>query len=92
MTDAHALQSNKHHALPNLKEQEEGELDLLIYWRSILKRKLQILQLAGAIALLAAVIVFMLTPIYVSTVTLLIEQNKKPRWCQSRMVWRCRPD
>ncbi len=76
MTDTQALQSNKHHALPSLKEQEEGELDLLIYWRSILKRKFQILQLASAIALLAAVIVFMMTPIYVSTVTLLIEQNK----------------
>ena len=76
MTDAHALQQNKHHAIPRLEQQKEVELDLLIYWRSIAKRKYNILQLAVAIALLVTVILFMITPIYVSTVTLLVEQNK----------------
>ena len=55
----------------------KGEtLDLIIYWRSIAKRKWQILALGVGLAVCAAVIVHFMTPIYRSTATLLIEQNK----------------
>ena len=51
-------------------------LDLVLYWRSISRRKWSILGLASVITVLAAVTAFMMTPIYRSTVTLMIEQNK----------------
>ena len=56
---------------------QKGEtLDLVIYWRAIAKRKWAILAFALAITIAAAVMINMETPIYRSTVTLLIEQNK----------------
>ena len=70
------MQNTKPHSIPGTAQQKEEALDLLIYWRLIAKRKWNILGLAGAITLLAAVIVFMMTPIFRSTVTLLIEQKK----------------
>jgi polysaccharide biosynthesis transport protein len=51
-------------------------LDLVIYWRSIAKRKWAILAMGAAFALVAAAMVQLMTPIYRSTATLLIEQNK----------------
>jgi succinoglycan biosynthesis transport protein ExoP len=51
-------------------------LDLVIYWRSIARRKWAILGLGVAIAVAAAIVVNMMTPIYRSTATLLIEQNR----------------
>lgn len=56
--------------------QKGDTLDLIIYWRSIAKRKWAILALGLAIAVSAALYVNTVTPIYRSTVTLLIEQNK----------------
>lgn len=53
---------------------EGGEL--LLYWRSIYKHKWSIAGLAASIAVLAQVIVSFMTPVYRSTVTLMIEQNK----------------
>lgn len=56
---------------------QKGEtLDLVIYWRAVAKRKWSILALGIAVAIAAAVIVNFQTPIYRSTSTLLIEQNK----------------
>lgn len=56
---------------------QKGEtLDLVIYWRAIGKRKWAILACAVAISAIAAVAVNLQTPIYRSTATLLIEQNK----------------
>ena len=56
---------------------EEGEeLDLLAYWRVIQRRKWGVLGLAVFLTLLVTVVVFMMTPIYSSTVTLLVEQNQ----------------
>ena len=56
---------------------QKGEtLDLVIYWRAIAKRKWAILAFALAISAIAAVMVNLQTPIYRSTATLLIEQNK----------------
>jgi len=57
------------------REPGEGR-DLLLYWRSIYKHKWSIAGLATAIAVLAQVIVSLMTPIYRSTVTLMLEQNK----------------
>ncbi len=55
---------------------EEESLDLVAYWRLIQRRKWGILGLAVFLTLLVGVVVFMMTPIYSSTVTLLIEQEK----------------
>lgn len=56
--------------------QKAATLDLVIYWRSIAKRKWLILALASVIAMATWAIVSTQTPIYRSTATLLIEQNK----------------
>ncbi|MFZ2267540.1 MAG: polysaccharide biosynthesis tyrosine autokinase [Azonexus sp.] len=57
-------------------EDQEEKLEILEYWRSILKRKKQILAFGLVFAVLAAAIVFAMTPIYRSTVTLMIEVGK----------------
>jgi succinoglycan biosynthesis transport protein ExoP len=51
-------------------------MDLVIYWRSIAKRKWMILGLATAIAIATWLVVNTDTPIYRSSVTLLVEQNR----------------
>ena len=56
---------------------QKGEtLDLVIYWRAIAKRKWAILAFAILVTIVVAIMVNMQTPIYRSTATLLIEQNK----------------
>ncbi len=55
---------------------DEPQLDLLEYWRSISKRKWQILLFGVMVAILAAAIVFSLTPVYRATSTVLLEANK----------------
>ena len=50
--------------------------DMLLYWRSLSRHKWSIAGLAIAIAILAEVLVSLMTPVYRSTVTLMIEQNK----------------
>ncbi|WP_051938205.1 polysaccharide biosynthesis tyrosine autokinase [Ferriphaselus sp. R-1] len=70
------LHSEKHHSILSASHQADEQLELLVYWRSVVKRKWSILGLAAAMTLLATVVVFMMTPIYRSTVTILIEQNK----------------
>lgn len=57
-------------------EAEANKLDLVEYWRSITKRKLAIFSFALVVALLAGVIVFVITPVYRATTTVLIEANK----------------
>ncbi|UCV13954.1 GumC family protein [Quatrionicoccus australiensis] len=57
-------------------EDLQDKLDIVEYWRSITKRKVPIIAFALAVALLAAVVVFVMTPVYRSTVTVLIEANK----------------
>lgn len=56
--------------------EEDEALDLLAYWRVMQRRKWGVLGLAVFLTLLVAVVAFMMTPIYSSTVTLLVEQNK----------------
>ncbi|MCB4358678.1 GumC family protein [Quatrionicoccus australiensis] len=54
----------------------EEKLDILEYWRTIQKRKGQILAFGVIFAVLAAAIVFAMTPIYRATATLMIEAGK----------------
>ncbi|MFZ6848616.1 GumC family protein [Undibacterium sp. RuRC25W] len=63
------------HASKELHEFEE-KLDFVEYWKSITKRKWSILGFGVVIAMLAAVIVFIITPVYRSSVTLLIDATK----------------
>ena len=55
---------------------EEGALNLMSYWRVIQRRLWGIFGLAVFITLLVAVIVYMMTPVYSSSVSILVEQNK----------------
>jgi len=57
-------------------KEREQTIELVEYWRSISKRKWSILALALLITLVAGVIVTMMRPVYRSTASLLIEQNK----------------
>lgn len=54
----------------------EVPLDLKSYWRIIQRRIWGILGLAVFITLLVTVVVYMMTPVYSSSVTVLVEQNK----------------
>lgn len=54
----------------------EQKLELLEYWRSIVKRRWMILGLVAMAALLAGVVAFSLTPVFRSTATVLIEAGK----------------
>lgn len=55
---------------------QEEKLDIVEYWRTIQKRKGQILAFGAIFAVLAAAIVFAMTPIYRATATLMIEAGK----------------
>jgi len=54
----------------------ETTLDFVEYWRSITKRKWAILAFGITVAIVAAAIVFVMTPIYRSTATLVIDAAK----------------
>lgn len=51
--------------------------ELVEYWRIISKRRFEVIGLAVAVAILATVIVFAMTPIFRATATVLIEQSKQ---------------
>ncbi len=55
---------------------QEEKLDIVEYWRTIQKRKGQILAFGAIFAVLAAAVVFAMTPIYRATATLMIEAGK----------------
>lgn len=60
---------------------DEGEaLDLKVYLRIIQRRIWSILGLAVFITLLVTVVVYMMTPIYSASVTLLVEQSNKSKF------------
>jgi len=54
----------------------EQEVDLRHYWSVISRNKWAILGLSGAASLLAALVVFAITPIYQASVTILIESQQ----------------
>ncbi|MEA3156637.1 MAG: polysaccharide biosynthesis transport protein, partial [Betaproteobacteria bacterium] len=66
----------KHYPLPAAERQEAEISDLVIYWRSIMKRKWAILGIAIVVSTLAALAALNTTPIYHATATVLIEQNR----------------
>ncbi|HCI53582.1 MAG TPA: hypothetical protein DE312_09770 [Gallionella sp.] len=72
----HRLKSNMYSVETPDGDEESAPLDIKSYLRIIQRRKWGILGLAFFITLLVTVIVFMMTPIYSSSVTLLVEQNK----------------
>jgi polysaccharide biosynthesis transport protein len=55
---------------------EESKLELLEYWHAVIRRKWAILGLGVLSAVVAGAVVFALPPVYSSSGTLLIEQNK----------------
>lgn len=58
-------------------EADNGQtIDLIDYWRSIVKRKTAILGFAAAVALVAAAVVLSITPIYRATTAILIETGR----------------
>lgn len=72
----HRLKSNMYGVETSDVDEESAPLDIKSYLRIIQRRKRGILGLAFFITLLVTVIVFMMTPIYSSSVRLLVEQNK----------------
>ena len=56
---------------------DEGRLDFLEYWRTLLKRKWAILAFAAVVTLVAGVVAFASTPIYEAKTVVLIETNKQ---------------
>lgn len=68
--------STTQHAQANILSELEATPDFVEYWRSITKRKWAILSFGAMVAMVAAAIVFAMTPIYRSTVTLLIDASK----------------
>jgi len=65
-----------HESIIELESEATEELNLLDYWILIRKHIKQILGLAFAVALLATLVVFQMTPVYRSTALLLIENSK----------------
>lgn len=62
--------------LPPAPAARARTLDLIVYWRSIAKRKWMILAMGLVTAAAGALFVNSITPIYQSTATLLVEQNR----------------
>ena len=58
--------------------EHEEEIDLLDYWRTLVKYKWSIFGLAFSTGLLATLVVYNMTPIYRSTATIMI-QTEKPK-------------
>src|SRR5215212_4456089 len=66
----------RYHPMP-AAERQDGEIsEVVLYWRSIVKRKWAILGIAIIVAVLAALAALSTTPVYHATATLLIEQNR----------------
>ncbi|MDH7514053.1 MAG: Wzz/FepE/Etk N-terminal domain-containing protein, partial [Clostridiales bacterium] len=57
------------------KEEKLKEIDLMDYWRVIVRRKWVAITFAGAIVLFTGIFSFLATPQYKSTATLLIEEE-----------------
>jgi uncharacterized protein involved in exopolysaccharide biosynthesis len=65
-----------YHALPAADRQEPEVSDVVLYWRSIVKRKWAIFGIALIVSVLAALAAINMTPVYHATATVLIEQNR----------------
>lgn len=63
-------------AAPSLQSLSDRVPELVEQWRIILKRKVGIAALAATITFLTAIVVYMITPVYRATATVLIEASK----------------
>ncbi|UCE40725.1 MAG: polysaccharide biosynthesis tyrosine autokinase [Candidatus Aminicenantes bacterium] len=57
------------------QNQKKKEVDLVEYWRIVLKRKWVIISFAGVLFFFTAVFTFLATPMYKSTATVMIEEE-----------------
>ena len=57
---------------------EEEDIDLLSYWRTLVKHRWSILGLAFVFGLIAILVAYNMTPVYQSTATIMI-QSEKPK-------------
>ena len=64
-----------HTSIQGVAQLREETLELLTYWRTLVKHKLTILGLVTAAILLATVIAYMMTPVYQATALLKLEDN-----------------
>ena len=60
------------------QQEQEEEIDLLDYWRTLIKHKWGIIGLGFVAGLLATLVAYNMTPVYRSTATIMI-QNEKPK-------------
>ena len=58
-----------------ISQEKKREIDLAEYWRLIVKRKWVVIAFAGALVFFTGLFSFLATPLYRSTVTLLIEEE-----------------
>ena len=65
-----------HITIQGVGQLREETFELLTYWRTLVKHKLTIVGLSLAVALLTAVVVYMMTPIYRATALIKLEDNK----------------
>ena len=66
----------KQYALPAIERHDTEISEVVLYWRSIVKRKWAILGVALVVSALAALAALNTTPVYHATATVLIEQNR----------------
>ena len=66
----------RHYALPAIERQETELSEVVLYWRSIVKRKWTILGVAVVVAVFAALAALNMRPVYRATATVMIEQNR----------------
>ncbi|OIQ89961.1 tyrosine-protein kinase YwqD [mine drainage metagenome] len=64
-----------HTTIQGAAQLSEEKLELLTYWRTFVKHKLTIFSLALAVGILAAVVVYMMRPIYRATAMIQLEDN-----------------
>ncbi len=67
--------ANEHTSIQSATQVREDNLELLTYWRTLVKHKLTIVGLGLAISVLAAVVAYMVTPTYRATALLKLEDN-----------------
>ena len=58
-----------------ISQEKKAEIDLMEYWRVIVKRKWVAIGFAGALLFFTGIFSFLATPLYKSTATLLIEEE-----------------
>ncbi len=76
MTSTQAQSGPGHLSIKGESQLPEDSLELLTYWRTLVKYKWAVIGLGLALALLTGVIVSLIQPVYSSTATLVLEANR----------------